>query len=1129
MTTSRLSNTQLTFFDGVGSDTNVVITSTDDTLTLSSTGGTVLLTGLTVPVSNEDAATKSYVDGLVVSGVTWKNSARLATDGLETGTFTYDGTSVISVTINNSIDGNTVVNGDRVLMKNMAVLTTGGTTPVQGDGIYIVSAVSTTVSCTLTRTSDAANGSPANGAAIFIYDGDAVSPLNNNSTWVVSNDSAVNWGATPVVEFTQMSADPVVVIGGTDTQVQYNNSGSLGGSAAITMNATELTVLTMANAAPINIGTTTLTDVSGDTTFALANSGSLNVNLYSQNTKNFTITQYGSLFDINSNGNTTFNTNTESFQGHVKFVNGPATSILTIDNNITAFTNIFMDSGSALQLQAGDDSGVVTIDVPATGVTSYLLTLPAVVGASGTVLKTTDAAGNTEWATASGTMLTLADTHMYVGNGSSEPEDGGTGLTYNRSNTSPVMTLGAAATGLTTLDIGTTATKSTISTTALGLMTISSVSNDITISTTTSGNVVIDSADQAATTSLTGTILDVSTQQLTVSAATTNLIYNSFAAPTVTDNTANDAITNTATVYIAGPVAPNSSGGFLPSITNSYGLLMGDGGAIGLESGDQDGVVTLAVPSSVTGYTMTLPGAVAATAGSILQSTTGGVTSWVSPASGMLTLPDKQMYVGNAGVPEASGANLTFDNGTGTGFVTMTIGASALETTTINIGSSGELKDILATGSGLFQIKADTGELFISSLNDTSIYTLNQTAADTAGGEVWIYPGDGLGTGAGGIMNMWSGAGGITGNGGLVGIVAADGGATSGNGGAISMVGGVAPTSGNGGAVSITSGASSVLGNGGAMSLTSGAATSGDGGSMTVTAGLSTSGNGGAVSLISGLGGAGTGAAIGGVGGFGGAFSINTGAGGAGGSNTAANGGVGAVSGAITIDTGAGGAGGASSEVNSNGGVGGAASDVTIGGGVGGAGGSGGSTSGTGGNGGVGGNITLQAGAGGVFGSGSVNGTAGVDGNLVFKLAAGTVSSTNNIIKFEAAGGGEIGRMENSGDFYAVTLNTTSDSRYKTNIEQIGNPLSIINKIEGYSYNWEEGFVGYNEKLQYGVLAQQLEDIGLENLVSGSEESKAVNYMGLIPLLIGAVKELSAKVDGYEKSRSGTRSASNKW
>ena len=103
-----------------------------------------------------------------------------------------------------------------------------------------------------------------------------------------------------------------------------------------------------------------------------------------------------------------------------------------------------------------------------------------------------------------------------------------------------------------------------------------------------------------------------------------------------------------------------------------------------------------------------------------------------------------------------------------------------------------------------------------------------------------------------------------------------------------------------------------------------------------------------------------------------------------------------------------------------------------------------------------------------------------------------------------------------SGDCTANQFNTTSDIQYKTNISRLNDPLKTLNKIEGYTYNWKKSYASNNDKLQSGVIAQQLEEIGLGHLVSGTD-SKTVNYLGLIPILIEAVKEINTTVEKHER------------
>ena len=75
--------------------------------------------------------------------------------------------------------------------------------------------------------------------------------------------------------------------------------------------------------------------------------------------------------------------------------------------------------------------------------------------------------------------------------------------------------------------------------------------------------------------------------------------------------------------------------------------------------------------------------------------------------------------------------------------------------------------------------------------------------------------------------------------------------------------------------------------------------------------------------------------------------------------------------------------------------------------------------------------------------------------------------------------------------------------------------MAILSKIRGTSYWWKDQTV--SEKLQLGFIAQELEEV-LPNLVHTDENGyKAVNYIGLIPVMTEAIKEQNDKIDAQDK------------
>jgi hypothetical protein len=102
-----------------------------------------------------------------------------------------------------------------------------------------------------------------------------------------------------------------------------------------------------------------------------------------------------------------------------------------------------------------------------------------------------------------------------------------------------------------------------------------------------------------------------------------------------------------------------------------------------------------------------------------------------------------------------------------------------------------------------------------------------------------------------------------------------------------------------------------------------------------------------------------------------------------------------------------------------------------------------------------------------------------------------------------------------------ITAYYSSDRRLKENIEKLSNALEKLNKINGVSFDWNDEFISkrggedgyFVRKHDVGVIAQEVEEILPEIVATREDGYKAVNYEKLVPLLIEAIKELSAKVD----------------
>jgi hypothetical protein len=129
--------------------------------------------------------------------------------------------------------------------------------------------------------------------------------------------------------------------------------------------------------------------------------------------------------------------------------------------------------------------------------------------------------------------------------------------------------------------------------------------------------------------------------------------------------------------------------------------------------------------------------------------------------------------------------------------------------------------------------------------------------------------------------------------------------------------------------------------------------------------------------------------------------------------------------------------------------------------------------------------------------------------------------------------------VASDGTLTASASNDISDERLKENISTITTPLAKINAITGRTFTWKSE-ANMSAGTKYGIIAQELEPIIPDLVFNGSgirtfdengnlkeenekrletdEYAKSVTMSGLIPVLIEAVKELSAKVEALENA-----------
>jgi trimeric autotransporter adhesin len=144
-------------------------------------------------------------------------------------------------------------------------------------------------------------------------------------------------------------------------------------------------------------------------------------------------------------------------------------------------------------------------------------------------------------------------------------------------------------------------------------------------------------------------------------------------------------------------------------------------------------------------------------------------------------------------------------------------------------------------------------------------------------------------------------------------------------------------------------------------------------------------------------------------------------------------------------------------------------------------------------------------------------------GNVLQALAGGNTGNTYGIYA-TGPSTGYAGYF--SGNVYCTGLYLGSDEKLKQNIKPLENVLDKVMKLETKTYHFKtEGF----EKMylptekQYGFIAQDIEVIFPElvrlNPAKGEEqpiEFKAVNYIGMIPILTEAIQELKGELNAKD-------------
>ncbi len=104
-------------------------------------------------------------------------------------------------------------------------------------------------------------------------------------------------------------------------------------------------------------------------------------------------------------------------------------------------------------------------------------------------------------------------------------------------------------------------------------------------------------------------------------------------------------------------------------------------------------------------------------------------------------------------------------------------------------------------------------------------------------------------------------------------------------------------------------------------------------------------------------------------------------------------------------------------------------------------------------------------------------------------------------------------QIEASGDVIAFG---SSDRNLKDNIERIENPLEKMDKIGGYTFDWNDKQDTYKGH-DIGVVAQEIQEVLPEIVATRANGYLGVKYEKIVPLLIESIKENTKKIKELEE------------
>ncbi|MBL1214955.1 MAG: tail fiber domain-containing protein [Ignavibacteriae bacterium] len=174
-----------------------------------------------------------------------------------------------------------------------------------------------------------------------------------------------------------------------------------------------------------------------------------------------------------------------------------------------------------------------------------------------------------------------------------------------------------------------------------------------------------------------------------------------------------------------------------------------------------------------------------------------------------------------------------------------------------------------------------------------------------------------------------------------------------------------------------------------------------------------------------------------------------------------------------------------------------------------------------------GGDVNIKASAGGYAGDVYIEsgiGDAGEDaGDINITGGEGIETRGGDIILTPGSGidGGTNGSVQiNGSGTYTGTWSQVSDEKCKKNINPLKSALKKIDQLRGVEFNWKSDEYpnkNFDSKVHVGLIAQEVEKIAPDLVVTNTDDLKSVEYSKLTVYLVEAMKEQQTMIEELNK------------